>query len=221
MVTHTRKSMDKAGKVGSPARGQLNSENENFPVPVSVRKFVPQDGLGSPFPRQSAHLHTQAESGPHIRDSSRVPRRRPFIYLNRHTPSNQSRNYQVTHLRTDGVQCRESAGTGPVNLKVVRTIAALAGHHGPTKMRLSFPHPLLVWSGYVESTVLYTVQQYYIILKNIVHAAGGDDTYSEYRYMTMESHKIASACNKYAYHLPRGCDVVCWCFHLHVRRGVR
>ena len=28
-----------------------------------------------------AHLHTQAESGAYLRDSSRVPRRRPFIQL--------------------------------------------------------------------------------------------------------------------------------------------
>ena len=41
-----------------------------------------------------------------------------FIY-NRHTPSGQSRVHRVTQLRTDGVHCRESAGTGPVNLKVV------------------------------------------------------------------------------------------------------
>ena len=48
---------------------------------------------------------------------------------NRHTPSGQFRVYQVTQLRTDGVHSRESAGTGPVNLKVFRTSAALAGHH--------------------------------------------------------------------------------------------
>ena len=41
-----------------------------------------------------------------------------FIF-NRHTPSCQSRVYRVTQLRTDGVQCRESATTGPANLKVV------------------------------------------------------------------------------------------------------
>ena len=41
-----------------------------------------------------------------------------FIY-NRHTPSGQSRVYRVTQMRTDGVHCRESAGTGPVNLNVV------------------------------------------------------------------------------------------------------
>ncbi|CAM9593721.1 unnamed protein product, partial [Ascophyllum nodosum] len=67
--------------------------------------------FGSPVPRQPAHLHTQAESGAYLRDSFRVPRRRPYIYLNRHTPSGQSRVYRVTKLRADGVHCRESAGT--------------------------------------------------------------------------------------------------------------
>ena len=115
--------------------------------------LVSRDGFGSPIPRQPAHLHTQAESGVHLRDSSRVPRRRPFIYLNRHTPSGQSRVYRVTQLRTDGVHCREFAGTGPVNLKVVpETGATLAGHHGPINMRLSFPHPLSILSGHVGST---------------------------------------------------------------------
>ena len=43
-----------------------------------------------------------------------------YIYLNRHTPSSQSQVCRViTQLRTDGVHCRESAGTGPVNLEVV------------------------------------------------------------------------------------------------------
>ena len=32
-----------------------------------------------PVPRQPAHLHTQAESGAYLRDSSRVPRRPPFM----------------------------------------------------------------------------------------------------------------------------------------------
>ena len=41
-----------------------------------------------------------------------------LLISNRHTRSSQSRVYRVTQLRTDGVYCRESAGTGPVNLKV-------------------------------------------------------------------------------------------------------
>ena len=92
-------------------------------IPLSA--FVPENlvsrdgGFDSLVPRQPAHLHTQAESGAYLRDSSRVPRRRPYIYLNRHTPSGQSQVYRGTQLRTDGVHCRESAGTGPVNLKVI------------------------------------------------------------------------------------------------------
>ena len=78
--------------------------------------LVSRDGLGSPtVPRQPAHLHTQAEFGAYLRDSSLVPRRRLFIHLYRHTTSGQSQ----AQLRTDGVHCRESAGKGPVNLKVV------------------------------------------------------------------------------------------------------
>ena len=49
-------------------------------------------------------------------------------------------------LRTDGVHCRESAGTGPVVLKVVQvTGAAFADHRGPIIVRLFFLHPLLAW----------------------------------------------------------------------------
>ena len=53
---------------------------------ISLSAFVPEnlvsrDGFGSPVPRQPAHLHTQAEFGAYLRDSSRVPRRRPYIYF--------------------------------------------------------------------------------------------------------------------------------------------
>ena len=53
---------------------------------ISLSAFAPEslvsrDGFGSPVPRQPAHLHTQAEYGAYLRDSSRVPRRRPFIYF--------------------------------------------------------------------------------------------------------------------------------------------
>ena len=82
MSGHTySKSMDQSGKVTNPARGQLNRENSCFPVLVRAENLVSRDGFGSPVPRQPAHLHTQAESGAYLRDSSRVPRRRPFIYI--------------------------------------------------------------------------------------------------------------------------------------------
>ena len=43
--------------------------------------LVSRDGFGSPVPRQPAHLHTQAKSDTYLRDYSRFPRRRSFIYL--------------------------------------------------------------------------------------------------------------------------------------------
>ena len=103
---------------------RFNVLYKNKYMRYSLSRFAPenlvsQDGFGNPVRRQPAHHHTQAESGAHLRDSSRVPRRRPFIYLSRHTPSDQSRVYRVTQLRTDGVHCRESAGTGLIKLKVV------------------------------------------------------------------------------------------------------
>ena len=89
---------------------------------ISLSPFAPaiivsRDGFGGPILRQPPHLHTRAESGAYLRDFSRVPRRRPFVYLNRHTPSGQSRVHRVTQLRTNGIYCRESARTGPINVK--------------------------------------------------------------------------------------------------------
>ena len=121
MYSHThiqQRSQDQPGKVASPARGQLNRENNISLSAFAPENLVSRDGFGRPVPHQPAHLHTQAESGAYLRDSSRVPRRRPFIYLNRHTPLGQSRVYRFTQLRTDGVHCRESSGIGSVNLEV-------------------------------------------------------------------------------------------------------
>ena len=70
--------MDQPGKVANPARGQLN-RGKNIPLsPCVPENLVSRDGFSRPVPRQPAHLHTQAESGACLRDSSRVPRRRPL-----------------------------------------------------------------------------------------------------------------------------------------------
>ena len=71
--------MDQPGKVANPARGQLNRES-NIPLsPCVPENLVSRDGFSRPVPRHPAHLNTQAESGAYLRDSSRVPRRRPFM----------------------------------------------------------------------------------------------------------------------------------------------
>ena len=112
--------MDQPGKVANhPARGQLNREN-NIPLsPCVPENLVSREGLSRPVPRQPLisilRLNLVLTYGipPEFRASVHL-----FIY-NRHTPSGQSRVYRVTQLRADGVHCREPAGTGPVNLKVV------------------------------------------------------------------------------------------------------
>ena len=75
--------MDQPGKVANPARGQLNRENEYIPLsPCGPENLASRDGFTRPVSRQPAHLHnTRAESGAYllVRDSSRVPRRRPFM----------------------------------------------------------------------------------------------------------------------------------------------
>ena len=49
--------------------------------PFAPENLVSRDGFGSPVPRQPAHVHTQTEYDAYLRDSSRVPRRHPVIYL--------------------------------------------------------------------------------------------------------------------------------------------
>ena len=80
VITYSRvPGMDQPGKVANPARGQLNREN-NIPLsPCVPENLVSRDGFSRPVPRKPAHLHTQAEYGAYLRDSSRLPRRRPFM----------------------------------------------------------------------------------------------------------------------------------------------
>ena len=43
------------GMVANPARGQLNRENDYFPIPVRPENVVSRDGFGRPVPRQPAY----------------------------------------------------------------------------------------------------------------------------------------------------------------------
>ena len=109
--------MDQPGKVANPARGQLNRENYIPLSPCVPENLVSRDGFSRPVPRRPVHLHTQAESGAYLRDSSRVPRRHPFMKPPHAIGSVPSLSGHA--IATDGFHCRESAGTGPANLKVV------------------------------------------------------------------------------------------------------
>ena len=78
---HICQSLDQPGKVANPARGQLNRKMNISLFAFAPDNLVLREGFSRPVPRQPAHLHTQAESGAYLQDSSRVPRRRPFIIL--------------------------------------------------------------------------------------------------------------------------------------------
>ena len=110
------------------------------------KNLVSPDGFGSPVPRQPVHLHTQAESGVSLRDPSRVPGRRTFIYfkppcaigsaprLSGHAMAYRWRS--LPRVRRHRISKPQGSSK--------RTNASLAGYHGPITMRLSFPHPLFV-----------------------------------------------------------------------------
>ena len=109
--------------------------------PFAPENLVSRDGFGSPVPHhQPAHLHNQSESAYHARflPSSAAASIYLFKPAIRHRVSPEfigSRNCVPMAFTA----CGESAGKGQF-----RTSAALAGHHRPINMRLSFPHPLLV-----------------------------------------------------------------------------
>ena len=60
---------------------QLMRENVFSLSPFAPENLVSRDGFGSPVPRRPDHLHAQTEYGAYLRDTSRVPRRCPFIYF--------------------------------------------------------------------------------------------------------------------------------------------
>ena len=76
------KSMDQPGKVDNPARGQSLTRKWKFPCPRSpLTIWLRETDSAVPSHVRLMFLHTQDESDDYVRDSTRVPRRHPFIYL--------------------------------------------------------------------------------------------------------------------------------------------
>ena len=125
------KGKDQPGKVTNPARGQLKRKMFFSLSPFAPENLVSRDGFGSTVPRQPAHLHTQAEYGIHLRDSSRVPRRRLFIYIKtaiRHRVSLEfigSCNCVAMTFTAES-----SPAQGQLSSRQFQTGAVLTGHHG-------------------------------------------------------------------------------------------
>ena len=107
------KSMDQPRKVANPARGQLNREEKENPCSRSCLGIWSRETC-SAVPSRISLLISLLRLNL-VRTYGIPPEFRGGV-----PPSAQSRVYRVMYfLRTDGVHCREFAGTGPVNLKVV------------------------------------------------------------------------------------------------------
>ena len=115
--------MDHSGKVANPARGQLTGKMRISLSPVAPENLGETDSA-VPSRVSPLILRTQSESSAYSRDSSRVPRRHPFIYLNRHTPSSQSRVFGSRNCVPMVFTARESAGT---RLVVVLKVVPITG----------------------------------------------------------------------------------------------
>ena len=112
--------MDQPGKVANPARGQLNREN-NIPLGPRACLRIWSRETGSAIPSRVSLLISILRLTL-VLTYGIPPEFRGGVHYETaiHTPSGQSQVDRITQLlRTDGVHCRESAGTGPVNLKVL------------------------------------------------------------------------------------------------------
>ena len=113
--------------------------------PFAPESLVSRAGFDRPIPRQPAHLHAQSESGAFLRDSSRVSRRRPFIYLNRQTPSGQSRviRSRICVPMAFTAEIPPAQGQNSPRGSSSNGCSLFRYHHGPKIIRASlFPHPL-------------------------------------------------------------------------------
>ena len=65
MVTYN-KSMDQPGKVANPARGQLNKENEYFPVSVRALEFGPARRVRQSHPASACSSPCYYKGNQHV-----------------------------------------------------------------------------------------------------------------------------------------------------------
>ena len=131
--------MNQPGKVANPARGQLNREYEYFPVPVRAREFGLARQVRSSRPASACSFSILRLNL--VLTYGILPDFRGGVDLFIYTTIRHRVGPEFTQLLTDGVHCRESAGTGPVVLKVVPvTGAAFAGVTMDQSMCASFTH---------------------------------------------------------------------------------
>ena len=157
---HIQQSIGQPDKVASPARGQLNRENGYFPVPVCAREFgharrVRPSRLASACSSTTRGLNLVLN----LRDSSRFPRRRPFIYTVNAIESVPSlSDYAIAYRwrslprgrRHRAISPRGSSSNG----------ICLFRHHRRYFFSCAslFPHPLLVGKERIKGRVILNLR---------------------------------------------------------------
>ena len=136
--------MHQPGKVVNPARGQLNRENEYSPGPRRcLRIWSRETGSAVPSRVSLLILHTLAEYGAYLRDSFRVLRRRPFVYLEP-PPAMGSvpslSGHTIAHLLRSLPRARRSRAT---NLKIVPNECYLGRSPWTKQYSPLFPTPTI------------------------------------------------------------------------------
>ena len=123
-----------------------------FAAPCGPRRKKNDRGQRSAFPSETSRFkpvilaHRGSALPWLVNDRAALRLRRIWCLapLNRHTPSRQSpRVYRVVQLRTAGGHCRESAGTGPVNLRVVPNKCCLGRSSWINEYAHLFPKPTI------------------------------------------------------------------------------
>ena len=108
--------------VANPARGPVEQGKCFFPVPVRACMIIRPRETGSTVPSRVSPLilHTQAESSiiNMVCIHGIPPAFRDGLLISRQPPPGQSRNHQVSQMRTDDVHCRESSDTRLIVFKV-------------------------------------------------------------------------------------------------------
>ena len=121
--------MDRSGK--SCSWSAVNRKNEQFAVLVrALRIWSRETGSAVPSRVSLPIFHTWAESGAYSRDSSRYPRRRPFIYTAIHCVNSEfirARHCVPTTLTAESAPARASSPQGSFS----NGCCLCRYHHGP------------------------------------------------------------------------------------------
>ena len=139
--------MDQQGKVASPAHGQLNREIKYLPA-LPARAFVKQV---RPSCSASACSFSTLKLNLVLTHGIPFPRRRPFIYtVNRHRVSLEFIVPRSCIPMTFTTENPPTQVYGSSQASSSNGCYFFRYHYGPVFACLSFPHPLLVYSGHVR-----------------------------------------------------------------------